>query len=223
MRAEGIAKKIWTGYGRAGKKLGFPTNVYRPSSATNPLAPGNLVTTLKASFAHNEEFTSMDKYGQPMWHTIIDGNKVTDGDYLVYTDLHFDGTRTFFLACRWPDLPMPSVYCNSVINVMRPAQNAGTGVQGYGGNTLAGETVVLGGGWPCGLLEGRLGQANVKLPGDTKDPWWRVLLPPSVPVELKSRDIIEEVGQTTPPRRFVVSSAELSELGWRILAEQATA
>lgn len=219
--ALGISNKVWRGFGKASKYLGFPTEVYRPNgSSGNPIVSGNLITTIPAIFAQDPEFTGVPKYGNPIWRVIIDGTQVKLGDYLVTTDPN--GPWTYFLTDRFPDQWMTAAYCNRVASVKRPAQNAGTGINGYGGNTLAGETTVLNS-WPMAIMEGRMGRQEVKLPGDVQDPWFRIELPASGGAEIKSRDIIEEVSGSSPPRRYVVSSVEITSRGFRLTAQQALA
>jgi hypothetical protein len=57
----------------------------------------------------------------------------------------------------------------------------------------------------------------VDLPGDVRNPSWLILLPP-LPgnVYLRSADVITD----EQSRRYVISSAELTDLGWRISAMQ---
>ncbi len=216
-----VAKKIWTGYGKAGLHVGFPTDVYRAASVNTPIAVGNLVTTIPGGFALGTNFGQPNRYGNATWRALINGNQVDYFDYLVSTGPN--GAQTFYVAEKWTDLPIVCVLCNMTVNVKRPDQNTGTGLQGYGGNTLATEAPVMTA-WPASVLQGNKGRVEVKLPGDTYDPFWEVLLPYFNGVEIKSRDILEEdVSSGTPPSRFVVSGAELTELGWRLRCQQVLA
>ncbi len=221
MTPELVAKKIWTGYGKAALHVGFPTAIYRPSGPTDPISNINLIATVPGAFALGQNFENPNRYGNATWRAMIDGNQIEYFDYLVSTNMN--GSQTFFVAEKQPDLPIVTVLCNMTVNVKRPAQNDGTGLQGYGGNTLATETAIMTA-WPASVLQGNKGRVEVKLPGDTYDPFWEILLPALSGVEIKSRDLIEEdVSASAPPTRFVVSGAELTELGWRIRAQQVLA
>lgn len=215
-----IANKIWKGIGKAANKIGFPTVVYRPLTAFDPIDDPNIATRTPASFALDANYLATNNYGKAVWRVLVDGTKVRVGDYLVTTLP--DGVKTFFIIQRHPDLPIACVLCNSLISVTRAKQLNAAGANDYMGNTKAGETAVMTE-WPASLLEGRIGREEVKLPGDVGDPTFRVLLPAFPGLEIKSRDILTEVGISNPPRRFVVISAEISELGWRMTASQAVA
>ena len=73
-------------------------------------------------------------------------------------------------------------------------------------------------GFPCSILQGTKGEKNdAGLPGDTRLPWWVILVPASVG-NIKYGDLIlDDLG-----RRYVVSSPELTDLGYRITASMVT-
>jgi hypothetical protein len=90
-------------------------------------------------------------------------------------------------------------------------------VTNYEGNTPDTQTP-LATGWYASVLQGTKGEKNeVGLPGDVRNPWWLILLPQIPGVTLRTSDLVsDDIG-----RRYVISSAELTDLGWRLTAQQA--
>lgn len=211
MDAAKLQQKVYAGYAKAALRIGPAYSLYRPTSAINPFSSGP-VTTLNASFnAEDMTYSRPNKYGKPTWFCLVDGSQVRVGDYLI------NATQTFFIAAMQPILPILAVDCNRTISVRRPQQQTGFGAQPYGGDTAAGETALMTG-WPASVLQGTKGEKNeVNLPGDVRNPWWQILLPAFPGVVMGTSDIITDDLQ----RRYVISSAEQTDLGWRITAQQA--
>ena len=210
-----IQSRINYGYGKAASFLGDSYGQYRASSATNPIAPGNLVATINAQFATDPgfKFTKPAQFDKPIWYGMFDPTNVQAGDYLV------GKLGTFFVTDVERVSPPQCVWCNRTLTVNRPQQQAATGLNGYGGDTLAGETAIMTG-WPASVLMTRRGSpGETKLPSDTRDPWMLVLLPSFSGVNILSRDLLaDDFGN-----RYVVSAAELTPLGWRLEAQQVMA
>ena len=196
----------------AAQRIGPVYSLYRPSSATNPVSQTTFLGSLNASFnAEDMTYGRPNKYGKPTWFCLVDGTVTQVGDYLINDD------KTFFIAAMQDTLPILAVDCNRTLNVKRPAQQTGAGAVGYGGNTAATETPLMTG-WPGSVLQGTKGEKNeVNLPGDVRYPWWQILLPAFPGVTLHTADTITD----ELSRRYVISSAELSDLGWRCTAMQA--
>lgn len=213
MDAATLQSRIYTGYAKAAARVGYSADQYRPASASNPIAAGNKLRSLPASFnAENMGFSRPNKHGKATWYGLFDGTLTQVGDYLVNEQ---DGT--FFIAAQQTALPILLVNCNRTINVLRPQQQTGLGAVGYGGDTDANETALMTA-WPASVLQGTKGEkGEVSLPGDTRSPWWAILLPAVAGVTLRTSDIVTD----DLSRRYVISSAELTDLGWRITAQQA--
>ena len=114
-------------------------------------------------------------------------------------------------------LPILMVECNRTLTVLRPEQQTGVGAVGYGGNTSAGETTLMQG-WPASVLQGTKGEkTEAALPGDNRTPWWSILMPAFAGVILRTADIMTDELN----RRYIISSAELTDAGWRLTAMQA--
>jgi hypothetical protein len=208
-----IAQKIWTGYAKAAQRLGPIFTIYRPNSATQPLQPSSVIATLPASFSVDPKFVRPQDYGNARWTCLVDGNITRPGDYLSGSE------GTWFIAQQHIMLPISAVLCNRTADLHRAAQQTGTGINGYGGNTYATEQILLQG-WPMSILKAPYGApTELKLPGDTVEPKWNILVPllnPVFGVTFQTRDIVED----DLSRRFFVELAELTELGWRVSARQ---
>ena len=75
-------------------------------------------------------------YGDALWCGIFDAAYTHPGDYLVQHD------ATWFIATQQRLLPVLCVQTNRVISFARPAAQAATGVNTYGGVTAGGATLL---------------------------------------------------------------------------------
>lgn len=206
-----IQRKLYKGYAIAAKRTGTVYQHYRPSSANNPLADGNRLADLYASLnADDPTFSRPNVFGKATWYGILDGSLCEVFDYVVGVE------GTLYIAAMQQLLPIYMVDCNRVISVLRPAMGTGPGAIGYGGDTAANEVPIMTN-WPCSMLQGSKGEKNeVGLPADAKNPWFNVLLPFVDGVYLRTADIItDEIGG-----RYKLTSAEQTDLGWRLTAQQ---
>lgn len=206
MDGDTLQKKVYQGYGKAALRIGQLSYVYRPVEAFDPLTV--CMATILAAFTTNDKFSKPSEYGHPTWKAIVDGTELCVGDYLVTPD------STFFIAAMQHLLPILAVSCNRTISLVRVDQPGEEGAVGYGGITEANKTPIMGN-WPASILQGTKGEKNLAgLPGDERVPWWSVLLPQFAGVVIVTSDlIIDDLG-----RLYVVSSAELTDLGWRLTA-----
>ncbi|MRW88864.1 hypothetical protein GJ699_02580 [Duganella sp. FT80W] len=207
-----VQEKLYKGYAKAALKLGQQYDLYRPTAADYPVAPAQLVATVMASFNPQDmKYGSAGDYAKPGWYCLTDGRLTKVGDYLV------NGAEVYFIAAQQLALPIDAVRCNRVATVTRPKQQSGAGAQGYGGSVVADEVALMTQ-WPCSILQGTKGEkTEANLPADIRSPWWAILLPAWPGVVLRSTDVItDDLG-----RRYTVSSAELTDRGWRLTAMQA--
>lgn len=215
MNAATLQSKVYSGYAKAAMRIGTPCGVYRPTSAlTAALDAANLVTSIPASFnAQDMNYSRPNGYGKATWYCLADGSQLETGDYLLEP-----GEPPFFVAALQPLLPILVVQCNRVVDLSRPHGVDHVGAQPYGGESLS-SADVLATGFPASILQGTKGEKNaVNLPGDVRSPWWSVLLP-NLPgaVYLRADDIMtDDLG-----RRYKISSAEQTDLGWRMSAMEA--
>lgn len=208
-----LREKQYAGYAKAAQRIGLITDIYRPTTAANPLNLVNKQQTIKASFnAEDMTYSKPNKYGKATWYGLFDGRLTRVGDYLVVA-----GDGTYFIAAQQQALPILCVSCNAVADFKRPQQQAGVGALGYGGNTKANETALMTQ-WPCSILQGGRGEKmDAVLPGDVKTAQWSVLVPKFGDVILRSGDVITD----NAGRRFTIGGAELTDLGWRLTAQEA--
>lgn len=211
MDAATLQSKIYGGYAKAALRIGPSFQLFRPSSATNPFQYGPL-GTLNASFnAMDMTYGKPNVYGKPLWYALVDGTQTLVGDYLTNAD------KTYFIAAMQQTLPILAVECNRTLNVYRAGQQSTVGALPYGGNTAAAETLLMKG-WPASVLQGTKGEnGGVGLPGDVRLPWWAILMPAFPGVTLRAYDILTDELNN----RYIISSAELTDLGWRFTALQA--
>lgn len=230
-----IQAKIWKGYAQAALRLGSPFNVYRPSAiktleleasgrfgnrfggailgsmSADWSGLGPVVLTLPVALnAEDMRFGKPNKYAKGTWYALVDGTQLAIGDYLVGSQ------GTFFIAALQPLLPILVVECNDTVSLFRVGPPTSVGVSTYSGATFANEIAYVAE-VPCSILQGTKGEkAPDNLPGDTRSPWWNILMPRSVG-DVRYGDLItDERG-----RRFVVSSSELTDLGYRLTAMMA--
>ena len=205
-----LQAKIYKGYGQAAKRIGFSYQQFRATGANNPLS-SNPLQTLSASFTTNFNYSAPNKYGIAAWLGLFDATLCAVGDYLIGRG------GTFFIAAMQDTLPIYCIQTNRQITVLRVAMSASVGVQGYAGDTPGTEAVIMQG-WPASVLQGTKGESNpANLPGDVRSPWWAILLPAWPGVILRTSDIVtDDIG-----RKYVISSAELTDMGWRCTAMQA--
>lgn len=212
MDAARIHAKIYKGRALAALRIGLPCRVYRPAAIESPLT--NQITTVPAAFnATDPNYLKPNAYGKPLWWGDFDGRLTRSGDYLIRVS---DGS-TWFIAAQQQLLPILLVDCSRKLRISRQADAAAEGVASYSG--LADPTDILGTPdtpWPGSILIGGRVQASTGLPAGVREAAWSILLPKSVPVTILSGDIAtDDLG-----RRFTIESAELSDLGWRMLATE---
>jgi hypothetical protein len=202
------------GYGKVAEKVGLLYSAYRPTAAINPspISNATLLGTLDAQFYVDDKLLKPEEYGKVTWKGWFDASDSQQGDYLIGPQ------GTFYIVSLQALIPPLMVWCTQVVNFYRPPPQSNLGSNTYGGTTLANQVEYMAG-WPAAIVEtNRRREGDISLPGDMLHPWWHVYLPASInTVQIESADIMtDNLG-----RRFIVSSAEKTPLGWRLLAQQA--
>lgn len=206
-----IQLKMYKGYAKAARVVGTSYQHFRPTTASNPLDAANALPSLNLTLnACDMKYSKPNVYGKATWYGIFDGTQGQVGDYFVGIE------GTLFVASMQQLLPILMVGCNRTVTILRPSMGSGPGAIGYGGDTAASEVPLMTN-WPCSMLQGSKGEKNeVGLPADAKNPWFNVLLPYVNGVTLRTADIItDDLGG-----RYKLTSAELTDLGWRLTAQQ---
>lgn len=200
--------------------LGLPFAQYRPSGAGAALASANLLGTVPAWITADPKLMAARpfNYAKPAGYAAVDPAIVAVGDYLVGSLTVGGEQETFFVASADIPAPIMVIRCNRVLTVTRPGGPA-PGADYYGGDTTATETPLITA-WPASVLQGTKGErGDLTLPGDVRNPWGAILLPPSVPVQLRFADVA--LDDQPQPVRYVLSNVEQTAIGLRITANMA--
>lgn len=215
-----ISDRIYRGYGKAAKRLGVETAVYRPSGVASPISEATAIAlvkmavTLDASFAYGRP----ELYGGAVHYGLLDCTGLAVGDYLVRPDSRqgsHDGATWFIAALGLHTQPV-LVECNSIVNIARPS--APVASSGYYGGGVIADATSLATAWPASVMAMGRFAGDVHLPGDQPLSRMRVLLP-EFGVQILPNDLITT--NDPIPRRFNVSNIELTDMGWRLLAQEA--
>lgn len=223
-----IQQKIFYGYAKAGLKLGATFGVYRSSTPINPINEENFIVNLNASMSVSWDYMKASKYGNSIFNCCIDAqdsnfpNCARVGDYLVPvedTGGHINDKNTYFVQSLQLDLPPIAVSCNDIISIVRPNQSTDAGSVGYVGylpNTS--DPVITN--MPASILKSGISNGRsydqTRLPTDTKEPMWQILIPNLGNVEIRVGDIVTDQFNED----FVVMINELTDLGWRLQVMQ---
>lgn len=219
MDVTALQAKVYAGYAKAAERLGYAYAVYRPSGPDSPMDPGNvIVPALNATFTsastQDFNFNRSNDREVPDYHCMADMTGLAAGDIFVNDDWGI-----YFLIALDPLLPPRAIRSTQLVSVTRPAAQAGFGAQPYGGSVPATEVPVMSGGWPAAVLtvKARGEGSEVNLPGDVRTPGYTIYMPYLPGTLIRSSDIItDELG-----RRFIISSAELTDQGWNMVTRQA--
>ena len=206
-----INAKVWAGYAKAALRIGTTYQHYRPIGPSAPISVSTRMADMLVSLnADDPTYARPNVYGKATWYAVADASQLLVGDYIKGIE------GTLFVASLQQLLPIFMVDCNRVVSFARPQQQTGVGALGYGGTTAANETI-LATAWPCSiLLDDKKYKSSVDLPGDVHDPWWSIIAPAIPGVTFRNGDIMTD----DLSRKYVIGNAELTDLGWRITAQQ---
>jgi hypothetical protein len=203
-----IDDMVQRGRGLAAFRVGALHTLFRPRTPLSPTGSGNAIMTMPALFTPSAGRSAL--FGHPLYEGVVDAAYTRPGDYLVGPQL------TWFVANQSPLLPVLCVKATRVIGVSRVPVTGAAGLAGYGGLQRASAVTVLAG-WPASVVAHGYGLDRADLPADVPLEGWSILLPPlPANVILRSGDLVtDDLG-----RAGIVSSAESSDLGWRLFARQ---
>ena len=190
--------------GNAARRIGTQYIVYHPRGCIAPLSPRHRVIKLHAGVEPiRGAGAGVGGYGVALWRGIFDSLYTSPGDYLQ------GHGGTFFIASQLPLQPILLVKTTHVVTISRPLPVASGGYSGFTENSAS----LIIEGWPALLVEAG-GRIEGTLP-KTHYCNWLILLP-SLPTLPEVADVLsDDLG-----RRFVVASAQLNDLGWRLRARQ---
>lgn len=200
---------IQRGRGRAAIAVGALHDLHRPTGPSAPVCGATAIMRMPALFMPTSK--RMLAYGHPLFEAAFDAAYTRPGDYLSGPQF------TWFVASQAPLLPVLCVKAVRVVNVARAGVATAVGLAAYGGvrrDTLA--PVLTG--WPASMVARGDGIDRADLPADASLAGWSVLLPVlPASILLRTGDLVtDDLGRTG-----VVSSAELSDYGWRLIVRQA--
>jgi hypothetical protein len=222
MRADHLDDLIRRAYGRAAFTVGNRCHAYRSAGPADPLQPRYRFMQLHATFLSPRPDNDRPVgYGMATWWGVFDSAYTRPGDYIVREQTGTDrraSKEIWFIASQQPYLPVLCVRAPRVVSFTRPAATTTSGITDYGGYTSATANGLLTN-FPASVLNADiLGLDPTDLPSDAIPESWQVLLPAPPEAVLANGDLMsDDLG-----RSGVVSSAELSDLGWRLLVKQTT-
>ena len=209
-----LQDRINRGQGRAARHIGAPHDLLRPANTLEPLAPANRILKLHAQFLPlGGRHTHPVVFGENMWEGIFDAAYTRPGDLLR----NIDNGTVHFIAAQQPLLPVLCVHAARRLAISRAAAASTPGLNAYGATVTATETV-LASFWPAAIVVGGgQGTGQSGIAADIPSGTWQVLLPVSLNVTLRIGDrLTDDLG-----RIAVIGSTELTDLGWRLQAQQA--
>jgi hypothetical protein len=221
MRGDILRDVISRAYGRAAVSVGDWCDAYRPVSTIDPLHLRNRYMLLQAAFTTpRPESNRPVGYGMATWWGVFDSAYTRPGDYIVRRESRpgaADG-GTWFIAAQQPLLPMLCVRTTRMVSFTRATTTTTSGVGTYGGYTRANANTLFTD-FPASVLNADIvGIDPTDLPADAIPESWQVLLPARPEVVLLTGDVMaDDLGRTG-----VISSAELTDLGWRLLVKVTT-
>lgn len=217
MDAATLQDRIYAGYGRAAKRTGYSFEIHRPASALSaPIVAPTLIATIPANFlvyGSKFQFEKQSSYKQPTYNGLFDARLCRVGDYL-YNATH----GAYFIAGLAEQVPPLCVGCNRTVSITKPGPAKGFGAQAaYSGADPAVDLAVLTL-WPASIIYDARGREHEQdLPLDLRNPFFTILLPVTLGVDIRSGMIVTD----DQGRRYIIGAAENSPLGWRISSQQA--
>lgn len=208
-----IQQQINYGYQQAANILGTSVYWYRPVDYQNAVTPLACLGNMTVRFDPKANFSAAapNVFGKLLVYGLLDRTNTLAGDYFVQAASQ-DGTAngaTFFIATQQSLTPTLCVQCNDVVSFYRPAANT-PGAAYYGGDVSGTGTAIMLN-CPAAIIKGPKGQSSIAdLPEDVKSPWYEVLVPAFA--EIKTFDVMTDSGGS----RYIVSSIEQSDLGYRL-------
>ena len=195
----------------------------RPSrNIARPPLSGTLLNAALPGYVTQDAYQQKPKAldpAKPKCDAVFDPAVIAPGDYLVGSIEQGGVVETFFIATIQAPAPPRAIRCNVLVTITRPAPRTVFGVQ-PALDTQPGQEVAILTAWPASLLrEGRGQDGDVRLPGDVKLGGYIVLLPPSLPVLLRSGDTLTSVTSKNS-MRMVVATVEETPDGWKLLVQE---
>lgn len=211
-----VQDRLHRAAGRSAIAIGDPCYLHRPINPLDPLSPATRILKMQAAFLPvGGRLSRTPGFGEVAWQGVFDAGYTACGDLLYRcTD-----NAVFFIASQPPLLPTLCIRATQRVDITRSEAPTSAGLNAYGGTVTATDTL-LGTAWPAAILAiGGQGTGSSDIAADLQAGAWQVLLPLSLSVGLRTGDkLTDHTG-----RIAIIATVELSDLGWRLLARQASA
>jgi len=201
MDGAALQNLISKGWGTAARRTGLPYVLYHPCGLTNPLGTRNRVIKLNAVLEPSRDGTN--GYGGVLWRAVFDTLYSREGDYLQGPE------GIFFIASQINLQPALCVRTSNAVTLARACPAVSGSYSGFVADTA---NVVLAG-WPALLTAGAT-RISGTLPEAHFGNWTAFF--PTLPIVPQVADILTDDLE----RRFIVGTAQLSVLGWRLALRQ---
>jgi hypothetical protein len=124
MDGDRLQAKIYAGFAKEAERTGFDYELYRSASPMNPMAPQNLLGSIKCAFMAEKDAATPNKYQTPTWLLRADGRLLQQFDILV------GPFGTFYVGSMQPQLPIEAVLANSTVSIGRASYTTVGGIPG---------------------------------------------------------------------------------------------
>ena len=204
MSGKNIDKKLNNAYKKIGNKLGYDFKLYRSVDYLDPVQDKNYVKTIKLAATIDDNFKKNEEFSFKVYQMFCDGFDIQPGDIFVSDEI---GKKYTLVQNETITVPV-GIDSSSVITVSRPEYNSTGG--------FSPKTVVIADKIPCKILEAKSqsnsGNISEKTPYKTGIQQWDMWFYLDKPV--KVNDILEDGAGN----RSTVQSAQITPLGWKIMA-----
>ncbi|MEQ1694777.1 MAG: hypothetical protein ABL901_02955 [Hyphomicrobiaceae bacterium] len=210
------------GYAIAAKQVGFPFQHYRPATIASPLdvlnRQADIVAAFPASVGQGFVFEKMVDHSTRYYSAMIDASLIQPGDFFVH-----DVQGIYQVLNVQPVAAPLAVRCFRTIDITRPAGSSAEGLDTYQGSLPETELPILSD-WPTSMHDAGKSFSKRGSGGETKLPdsvgagkFEAYLWAPSGTM-IRSSDVVTcDLGL-----RYIVETAELSEVGWKLRIMQET-
>lgn len=213
------ADALRRGLGRVGRAAGAWCTLYRPKSAGPALAAHNRILHMQAAFGPPSTQWHAPSYGAPAWFGYFDAAYTRAGDYIQRPHSR-PGTQdggTWFIASQDAMLPLLCIRTNRTLDITRPSGATAQGINPYGGPSTTTTTPLLTQ-WPASVTTTGTTGPTTTLPNPIGPGTWTILMPHHTTTPLKTGDTLtDDLG-----RSALITTTELTHLGWHLTARQTT-
>lgn len=212
MKYSKLQDRLYRSLGTAARHTGRWGDAFRPRSPHSPLAPESRFLKLPVTLDPLMGSGGGDAFEHIFWRGTFDGCYTKPGDYIVLNG------QIYFIASQEPLQPIICIRTNRIVSIARSTQVPVNAAGAYGGFSPANASAYLSEYPASVLIESKMSAASADLPTDQAIPYWTVYLPSHPDITIMSGDFIsDDMG-----RSALVSYADQSIMGWRLIAKMAS-